>query len=107
MNKMIRHIVLFKVRPDVDAKQFQPLMQEIAQLRTSHGGIIGFEHGPNQTPETRDQGYNYGFVLTLNSWADLESYQNDPNHQATGAKLLAACHPDHAGLLAFDMEVVN
>jgi hypothetical protein len=102
---MIRHTVLFKVRPEIDIEQFQLLMQEIAQLRTAHSGFMGFEHGPNQTPETRDQGYTYGFILTLGSWADLAAYQNDPNHQATGAKLLDACLPDHAGLLVFDMEV--
>jgi hypothetical protein len=102
---MIRHIVLFKVRPEIDGKPFQALMQEIADLRSSHSGIMDFEHGPNQTPETRDQGYTYGFILTLGSWPDLAIYQNDPKHQATGAKLLAACLPDHAGLLVFDMEV--
>lgn len=102
---MIRHIVLFKVRPEISVDQFQALMQEIADLRASHKGIISFEHGPNQTPETRDHGYSYGFTLTLASWADLEKYQNDPTHQATGAKLIAACDPDHSGILAFDMEV--
>lgn len=102
---MIRHIVLFKVRPEVTAEQFLVLMQEIADLRSTHPGIISFEHGSNQTPETRDHGYTYGFTLTLGSWADLESYQNDPKHQATGAKLIAACDPDHSGILAFDMEV--
>ena len=107
MTKMIRHLVLFKVRPEIDVSQFQLLMQEIADLRAAHSGIVGFEHGPNKTPETRDQGYSYGFILTLGSWTDLALYQNDPNHQATGLKLLNACHPDHAGILAFDMEVAD
>lgn len=102
---MIRHIVLFKVRAEVAADQFQVLMQEIADLRSSHSGILSFEHGPNQTPETRDHGYTYGFTLTLGSWADLETYQNDPIHRATGAKLILACDPDHSSILAFDMEV--
>jgi len=102
---MIQHLVLFKVRDEVSPETIQVLMQEIADLRTSHSGIIGFEHGSNQTPETRDQGYNYGFILTLGTWADLEFYQNDPNHQATGKKLVAACQPDYSGILTFDMEV--
>ena len=44
---MIRHLVLFKVRPEIDVSQFQLLMQEIADLRAAHSGIVGFEHGPN------------------------------------------------------------
>ncbi|MBD5769617.1 Dabb family protein [Marinomonas colpomeniae] len=102
---MIRHIVLFKVRPEVAAEDFNILMQEIAELESSVSGFISFEHGPNQTPETRDQGYTYGFIVTLASWADLDVYQNNPSHQTTGAKLVAACHSNHDGLLVFDMEI--
>ncbi|ETX10068.1 stress responsive protein [Marinomonas ushuaiensis DSM 15871] len=102
---MIRHVVLFKVRPEVAAADFNILMQEIADLESSVSGFISFEHGPNQTPETRDQGYNYGFVLTLASWVDLDAYQNNSRHQITGAKLIAACNSNYDGLLVFDMEV--
>ena len=102
---MIRHMVLFKVRPEVAAEDFNILMQEIAELESSVSGFIRFEHGPNQTPETRDQGYTYGFILTLASWDDLDAYRNNSNHQTIGAKLVAACHSNHDGLLVFDMEV--
>lgn len=105
MSKQVKHIVLFKVRPDFDQTEFLSLMDEIAALQPGHPGILGFEHGPNQTPEDRDHGYNYGFTLTLDSWDALALYQADPNHQATGRKLVAACDPDHSGILAFDYEV--
>lgn len=105
MSKQVKHIVLFKVRPDIARSEFMSLMDEIAALQPSHPGILGFEHGPNQTPEDRDHGYNYGFTLTFESWDALALYQADPNHQATGRKLVAACEPDHSGILAFDYEV--
>lgn len=105
MNNMIRHIVLFKVRPEVTAEDFNILMQEIADLESSVSGFISFEHGPNQTPETRDQGYSYGFIVTLASWADLDAYQNNPSHQTTGARLVDACNSNQDSLLVFDMEV--
>lgn len=105
MSKKIRHIVLFKVRPEVSREAFVALMDEIEALKPTHPGILAFEHGPNQTPEDRDHGYNYGFTLTLASWDALERYQADPNHQATGRRIIAACDPDHSGILAFDVEV--
>lgn len=105
MPKQVKHIVLFKVRPEVSRETFLLLMDEIAALQPTHPGILGFEHGPNETPEDRDHGYNYGFTLSLASWDALALYQADPNHQATGRKLVAACDPDHSGILAFDYEV--
>lgn len=105
MSKCVKHIVLFKVRPEVSREEFVLLMDEIAALKPTHPGILGFEHGPNQTPEDRDHGYNYGFTLTLESWDALALYQADPYHQATGRKIIQACDPDHSGILAFDVEV--
>ena len=105
MSEQVKHIVLFKRRPDFDQSEVLDLMDEIAALQPSHPGILGFDHGPNKTPEDRDHGYNYGFTLTLASWDALALYQADPNHQATGRKLVAACDPDHSGILAFDYEV--
>lgn len=102
---MIKHIVLFKVRTEITSDEFEGLMHEIAVLKSVLTGFIDFKHGPNKTPETKDQGYTYGFILTLGSWKDLESYQNNPSHQATGAKLVSACHPSDDGILVFDMEV--
>lgn len=105
MSKQVKHVVLFKKRPEVTEAEFIALMDEIDALKVTHQGILGFDHGPNKTPEDRDHGYNYGFTLRLTSWDALALYQADPNHQATGRKLVAACEPDHSGILAFDYEV--
>lgn len=102
---MIRHIVLFKVRAEVTSSEFTGLMLEIAALESSVSGFIEFKHGPNQTRETKDQGYNYGFVLIFDTWSDLESYQDNADHKKVGAKLEAACIPNDDGILVFDMEV--
>ena len=105
MSKQVKHVVLFKKRPEVSEQAFVALMEEINSLKPTHPGILAFDYGPNKTPEDRDHGYNYGFTLTLASWNALALYQADPVHQATGRKLIQACEPDHSGILAFDYEV--
>jgi len=102
---MIRHTVLLRPLARTTESELTGLMDEIAELENKHDGFIRFEHGKNKTPEDRDHRYSYGFTATFKDWASLAAYQADPEHQATGRKIVLACESDAEGILVFDCVV--
>ena len=83
----VRHVVVFKFRPDAPAAQIQQVTDAFRALQTKIPGIIGFEHGVNDSPEGKNLGFTHVYTLTFENAAARDAYLPHPEHQAFGRTL--------------------
>lgn len=94
---MIRHIVMWKFRPDTEREQEQFL----SGLRALQGVIpqlVSSEVGRN----VNGGEYDAALISEFRSFEDLEAYKNDPRHQAVSA----LCKSIRLSRAAVDYEVL-
>lgn len=99
---MIRHIVLFRFRPEVDEATIAAMFAEVAALNGEIDGLIAVTAGRSESPERIERGYHHVMVVDFADWAALARYQADPRHRATGAKFVAASIGGIDGILVVD-----
>ncbi|MCB1332851.1 MAG: Dabb family protein [Roseivivax sp.] len=102
---MIRHIVLIRFRPDVDADTIAALWQELHAIEGKVPGLGAIHAGRSESPEQIERGYMHGFTADFADWAALAAYQAHPDHQRLGAKLVAHAIGGLDGILVFDLPV--
>lgn len=102
---MIRHIVLTRFRPDTPEATIAALYADLAALTAQLPGARGFIGGRSTSPERIERGYHHGFVVDFESWADLKTYADHPEHQALGARLVALAEGGLDGVLVLDIDV--
>ena len=78
--KVLRHLVLYKFRDDVKPAQLQEVIDTFAGLPKQIDTIIGFEHGPNVSPEGKSDGLTYAFAVTFRDEAGRDAYLKHPAH---------------------------
>lgn len=83
----VRHMVVFKYKPDVSAEQIMATTDAFHALKDKIPGIISFEHGNNISPEQKDMGFNHVYMITFENEAARDAYLPHPEHQKFG-KLL-------------------
>ena len=102
---MIRHIVLIQFDPDLIEAAISDLFAELHQIQGKIPGLIGITSGRSESPEQMERGYMHGFVADFIDWDALQAYQDHPDHQRLGAKLVAAAVGGKQGILCFDLAV--
>lgn len=103
---MIRHCVFIRFKPSVSQADIDRLFAEIAALKSRLKGLFAVHIGANVSPETgMDKGYSQGFIVDFDNAASRDAYLADPQHQATGAKIVAAAFGGADGILVYDLEV--
>lgn len=98
---MIRHIVLIRFRPDIPDDRAADLLAPLGPL--SHRLGFTATWGRSQSPEQIERGYLHGFVADFADWSALAAYQEDPEHKAFGAGLVAHAQGGIDGILVFDL----
>ena len=102
---MIRHIVLIKFTPDLPEAAIADLFAELHQIQGKIPGLTCITSGRSESPEQMERGYLHGFVADFTDWDALQAYQDHPDHQQLGAKLVAAAKGGKEGILCFDLAV--
>ena len=102
---MIRHIVLIKFNADLTEPAIAALFTELHQIQGKIPGLIGITSGRSESPEQMERGYLHGFIADFIDWDALQAYQDHPDHQRLGAKLVAAAVGGKQGILCFDLAV--
>ncbi len=103
---MIRHCVFVKFRPEIAGAARAAMLNEIAALKGRLPGLLAVHVGANVSPEAgMDKGYDEGFIVDFRDAAARDAYLADPEHQATGRKLVAAAQGGIAGILVYDLEI--
>ena len=100
---MIRHIVLIKFRSDVDEQAIADIFAALEALTQKLSGAHGCTGGRSDSPERIERGYKHGFVIDFDSWADLETYANHPEHKKLGARIVENAVGGGDGILVVDI----
>lgn len=80
-NRVLRHIVMFKFKPEVTAGQIDEINRAFHQLQYSIPEIRDFERGVNNSPEGLDKGLTHVYTVTFGSEADRDVYLPHPAHK--------------------------
>jgi len=80
--KVLRHIVMYKFKPETTPAQIQDVIDAFAGLPKKVDTIIGYEAGTNISKEGKSEGFTHVFVVTFKSEADLAAYLVHPAHEA-------------------------
>ena len=78
----VRHVVVFKYKPDATEAQIQKITDAFRDLKDKIPGIVGFEHGVNNSPEGLNQGFTHVYLLTFENAAARDAYLPHPDHEA-------------------------
>jgi hypothetical protein len=102
---MIRHCVFVKFRSGVTATEREAIYGDLRALKAKIPGLVADSYGPTVSPEGLGQGFADGFTMDFRDAAARDAYLVHPDHQAAGARLVAALEGGVAGLLVFDLAV--
>ena len=99
---MIQHIVLLKLKPDATAEQKAALLDGLIALKDKISGIESVSGGDDNSPEGKQHGFNWGFVMTFADADARDAYLPHPDHKVLGQQLLRPIVDD---VLVFDYEI--
>ena len=99
---MIQHIVLLKLKPDATAEQQAALLDGLIALKDTISGIESVSGGDDNSPEGKQHGFNWGFVMPFADADARDAYLPHPDHKALGQQLLRPIVDD---VLVFDYEI--
>jgi hypothetical protein len=83
----LHHIVVFKYKPGATEEQIKQVTDAFVALKTKIPGIIAIEHGVNNSPEKRNQGFTHVYEVTFTNAAARDAYLPHPAHKAFGELL--------------------
>ena len=79
---MLVHVVLMRLRSRASIAALSDLERRVRDLAEAVSGPDACVVGPNVTEEPLSQEYEFGFVLTFASHAELDAYHVNPGHLA-------------------------
>lgn len=80
-SRVLRHVVLFKYKPDVTPAQLDEINLAFQNLKHQIPTVMDFERGVNNSPEGLNKGFTHGYLLTFASESDRDVYLKHPAHQ--------------------------
>ncbi len=79
--RVLRHIVLFKYKPETTAAQLDEINRAFQDLKRRIPEVRDFERGINNSPEGLDKGFTHGYQITFESEEDRAAYLPHPAHK--------------------------
>ena len=77
----LRHVVLFKFKPEVTKEQVQEVVDAFAELPKKIKQIKGYEAGTDVSVEGKSEGFTHGFVVTFSDEKGREIYLPHAAHK--------------------------
>ena len=96
--KRLRHVVLFKFKPEVTEAQIEEVVGAFATLPQRIEAIVGFEYGTDVSIEDKQKGFTHAFVVTFRDEQGRASYLPHPAHQ----EFVKLVRPRAADVLVLD-----
>ncbi len=104
--EMIRHMVFMNFRKDVSSETRDAIINDLGQLREEINGIVDFQHRSNISPEDHvTHGFKDMFWFDFQDQATRDVYLQNKNHQAVGARIVAAAADGLRGVFVCDVEI--
>ena len=85
----VRHVVVFKYKKGASEDQIRTVTEAFRALQDKIPGIVAFEHGVNNSPEGKNQGFTHVYLLTFENEAARDAYLPHPEHEKFGQVLRA------------------
>jgi Stress responsive A/B Barrel Domain len=104
-NKMIRHVVLFKLRNDLNESVSAQIFTALKALQHQMPGITNISVGKDISPEGLQRGFTHGFTVDFVDGAARNAYLPHPAHQKVGQMIVAATTGGIDGVLVLDWEI--
>ncbi|MCH8295069.1 Dabb family protein [Candidatus Poribacteria bacterium] len=98
---MIEHIVLLKLKPDTTEQQVRTLTNALLKMADEIPGIEDISAGMNNSPEEKNNGFTYGFIVRFSDVAARDAYLPHPVHRQAAGEYLRPIVDD---VLVFDYE---
>ena len=86
-NEPVRHIVVFKYKPEATPDQIAQVTRAFRDLRKRIPGITAFEDGVNDSPEGKNHGFTHVYLMTFENAAARDAYLPHPEHKKFGELL--------------------
>jgi hypothetical protein len=86
-SQTVRHVVVFKYKPEATPAQIQQVTDAFRALASSVPGVTAFEDGVNNSPEGKNQGFTHVYLLTFKDAAARDAYLPHPEHKKFGQVL--------------------
>ena len=102
--KMIRHIVLFKLKSGVDSTTVDHVFSALKDLAHKIHGIISVSAGHDNSPEGLQCGNTHGFTVDFENAAARGAYLPHPAHQAVGKMIVGITEGGVDGITVLDWE---
>lgn len=83
----VRHVVVFKYKPGATEEQIQQVTDAFGDLKNKIPGILSFEHGINDSPEKKNQGFTHVYMVTFENAKARDNYLPHPEHKKFGQLL--------------------
>jgi Stress responsive A/B Barrel Domain len=83
----MRHIVIFKYKPQATAAQIQQVTDAFRDLQHKIPGMVAFECGVNDSPEGKNLGFTHVYLLTFADVKARDAYLPHPEHVIFGQLL--------------------
>lgn len=78
---MIKHIVLLKIKEGILEERVRECLEVISNLKNKIDGIVSIDFGKDNSPENKNQGYLYGFIVYFKDSESRDKYISHPEHQ--------------------------
>ncbi|MBK7644613.1 MAG: Dabb family protein [Planctomycetes bacterium] len=99
---MIVHMVLLRIRRNVQMREVEQLFAAIGALQRKIPGITGFSWGPNTSPTGLNKGFTHGFCMGFRDAAARDAYLPHPEHMQVQALVGNVVEGGVEGVLEFD-----
>jgi hypothetical protein len=86
-NRVLRHVVLFKFKPDATKDQIREIEESFARLPEQIDAVKDFEWGTDNSPEMLSQGFTHCFFVTFKDEEGRAEYLPHPAHQEFVARI--------------------
>ena len=83
----VRHVVVFKYKPNASEAQIKQITDAFRGLKSKIPGIVSFEHGINNSPEGKNQGFSHVYFVTFEDAKARDNYLPHPEHKKFGELL--------------------
>lgn len=83
----IRHVVLFKFKPEATQSQIEDIEDGFRAMCERIDAVKGFEWGRDISVDKRNQGFSHCFIVTFADVAGRDAYLPHPEHRAFVEKL--------------------
>jgi hypothetical protein len=98
----VKHIALIKFKDGTSEEQIAQIFDELLDITENIPGIEDYVSGAHSSPESLNQGYSHGLIMTFTDAAARDAFLPHPEHERVKAMMM----PQVESLIVFDFEVI-